>query len=129
MKVILSVLTAGLLGIVAQTAAAADASALAQKGACMACHSVDKKILGPAFKDVAAKYKGLKVGGTIGSRFENELKLEVPLNHIPTIQKHLTDLANNPAAVEAAFGAGWTMTENFVFLIKIAQAIQTSGSR
>lgn len=61
---------------------------------------------------LAAKYKGLTAGGTIGSRFENELKLEVPLNHIPTIQKHLTDLANDPKAVEAAFGAGWTMKEN-----------------
>ena len=28
----------------------------AQKKNCMACHAVDKKVLGPAFKDVAAKY-------------------------------------------------------------------------
>lgn len=28
------------------------------KAACMACHSKDKKIVGPAFKDIAAKYKG-----------------------------------------------------------------------
>jgi cytochrome c len=41
-------------------AIAGDASALLQKGGCVACHSVDKKILGPAFKDVAAKYKGQK---------------------------------------------------------------------
>lgn len=34
--------------------------ALAQKNACMACHQVDKKVVGPAFKDVAAKYKGDK---------------------------------------------------------------------
>ena len=34
--------------------------ALAQKNNCMACHGVDKKILGPAYKDVAAKYKGNK---------------------------------------------------------------------
>lgn len=27
---------------------------------CMACHSVDKKLVGPAFKDVAAKYAGQK---------------------------------------------------------------------
>jgi cytochrome c len=33
---------------------------LAQKSGCLACHSVDKKILGPAYKDVAAKYKGDK---------------------------------------------------------------------
>jgi cytochrome c len=32
--------------------------ALAQKNACMSCHGVDKKIVGPAFKEVAAKYKG-----------------------------------------------------------------------
>lgn len=34
--------------------------ALAQKSGCMACHSVDKKIVGPGFKDVSAKYKGNK---------------------------------------------------------------------
>ena len=33
---------------------------LAQKKACMACHAVDKKLVGPAFKDVAAKYAGQK---------------------------------------------------------------------
>ncbi|MGA7178851.1 MAG: c-type cytochrome [Thiobacillaceae bacterium] len=32
--------------------------ALAQKNACMSCHGVDKKIVGPAFKEVAARYKG-----------------------------------------------------------------------
>lgn len=37
--------------------AAADAQALAQKSGCMACHGVDKKIVGPSYKDVAAKYK------------------------------------------------------------------------
>lgn len=37
---------------------AADGAQLAQKSGCMACHSMDKKVLGPAFKDVAAKYKG-----------------------------------------------------------------------
>ncbi|PXW95544.1 cytochrome c [Sphaerotilus hippei] len=33
---------------------------LAQKKACMACHAVDKKLVGPAYKEVAAKYKGQK---------------------------------------------------------------------
>ena len=32
--------------------------ALAQSKNCMACHAVDKKLVGPAFKDVAAKYAG-----------------------------------------------------------------------
>ena len=31
---------------------------LAKKSGCLACHSVDKKVVGPAWKDVAAKYKG-----------------------------------------------------------------------
>lgn len=31
---------------------------LAQQKACMACHALDKKLVGPAFKDVAAKYAG-----------------------------------------------------------------------
>ena len=33
---------------------------LAQKKNCMACHAVDKKVVGPAYKDVAAKYAGDK---------------------------------------------------------------------
>ena len=34
--------------------------ALAEKKNCLACHQVDKKVLGPAYKDVAAKYAGQK---------------------------------------------------------------------
>lgn len=37
--------------------ASAD-EALAKSKACLACHQVEKKVVGPAFKDVAAKYKG-----------------------------------------------------------------------
>ena len=32
--------------------------ALAKSSGCLNCHSVDAKKMGPAFKDVAAKYKG-----------------------------------------------------------------------
>lgn len=31
---------------------------LAKKSGCLACHSVEKKIVGPAWKDVATKYQG-----------------------------------------------------------------------
>jgi cytochrome c len=31
--------------------------ALAKKHNCLACHTVDKKLVGPAYKDVAAKYR------------------------------------------------------------------------
>ena len=33
---------------------------LAQKKNCMACHAVDKKLVGPSYKDVGAKYAGQK---------------------------------------------------------------------
>lgn len=35
---------------------AADETALAKSKNCMACHTVDKKVVGPAYKDVAKKY-------------------------------------------------------------------------
>ena len=31
---------------------------LAQKNACLACHAADKKIVGPAYQDIAKKYAG-----------------------------------------------------------------------
>lgn len=34
--------------------------ALATKSNCMACHAIDKKLVGPAFKEVAKKYAGNK---------------------------------------------------------------------
>lgn len=33
---------------------------LAQSSGCMTCHGIDKKIIGPAYKDVAAKYRNDK---------------------------------------------------------------------
>ncbi|MCV2355724.1 c-type cytochrome [Paucibacter sp. B2R-40] len=44
-----------LVAIALAPAAFANAE-LAQKKNCMACHAIDKKIVGPAYKDVAAKY-------------------------------------------------------------------------
>ena len=49
-------LTAGLT-----LAGAAQANEkLAQSSGCTTCHNLDKKVLGPSYKDVAAKYKGNK---------------------------------------------------------------------
>ncbi len=45
--------------LLANAPAFAD-QALATSKNCMACHAVDKKLVGPAFKDVAAKYKNDK---------------------------------------------------------------------
>lgn len=62
MKSLLGVIAAVSV-ILATPAAAVDmaaAKALAQKSGCLACHSEEKKIVGPAYKDIAAKYKGNK---------------------------------------------------------------------
>jgi cytochrome c len=45
------------VGLSAAGVAQANAD-LAQKSGCMTCHAVDTKKMGPAFKDVAKKYKG-----------------------------------------------------------------------
>ena len=52
-----------LFAILAATTLAAPAiadQALATAKNCMACHAVDKKLVGPAYKEVAAKYAGQK---------------------------------------------------------------------
>ena len=54
-----SALIARLAFVAATTAVVAPAHAdlaLATAKNCMACHAVDKKLVGPAYKDVAAKY-------------------------------------------------------------------------
>jgi cytochrome c len=43
--------------MLAAQSAVAD-QALAMKSGCMGCHKPDQKLVGPAFKDVAAKYAG-----------------------------------------------------------------------
>jgi len=52
-----------LFALVAATTLAAPAladQALATAKNCMACHAVDKKLVGPSYKDVAGKYAGQK---------------------------------------------------------------------
>lgn len=53
----LALLAAVAAGILATAPAMAD-EALAKAKNCMACHTVDKKMVGPGYKEVAAKYKG-----------------------------------------------------------------------
>jgi cytochrome c len=54
----LAMVALGIQPAQAQSVDAAAAEALAKKSNCLKCHSVDRKKDGPAFKDVAAKYKG-----------------------------------------------------------------------
>jgi cytochrome c len=45
-------------GVQAQSVDVAAAEALAKKSGCLKCHAIDRKKDGPAYKEVAAKYKG-----------------------------------------------------------------------
>ena len=61
MKHCMKLIPALLAGLAAIACSPAFAQAdFAQKKNCMACHAIDKKVLGPAYKDVAAKYAGQK---------------------------------------------------------------------
>lgn len=42
----------------AAAASAQSGEDLIKKNGCVACHAIDKKVIGPAYVDVAAKYKG-----------------------------------------------------------------------
>ncbi len=53
---ILAILAVATTGFV--TAPAFADEALAKAKNCMACHAIDKKVVGPAYKDVAKKYAG-----------------------------------------------------------------------
>jgi cytochrome c len=57
MKSLLSLIFAASALVACPAFANAD---LAQKKNCMACHAVDKKVVGPSYQDVAAKYAGQK---------------------------------------------------------------------
>src|ERR1700730_9085264 len=60
MKIHSAIWLVPVLGLAASAAEAAisdaDASSLMTKYNCQACHTVDKKLVGPAFRDVAKKY-------------------------------------------------------------------------
>lgn len=64
MKLQVALLAGALAGVVSAGAAFGQtkgvdpkvAEALVQKSGCIACHNVEKKVLGPAYKEVAARY-------------------------------------------------------------------------
>ncbi len=49
------------LALFSVTSWAATPDEAMNKAGCLACHAKDKKVIGPAYKDVAAKYKGQDV--------------------------------------------------------------------
>jgi cytochrome c len=55
----IAALALAVVGLAATGAANAQSGQdLLQKSGCTACHAVDKKVVGPAYQEVAAKYKG-----------------------------------------------------------------------
>ena len=58
MKTVLLIATIAGCLLGSAVARADDYAALAKKSGCFNCHAVDKKIVGPAYKEVAKKYKG-----------------------------------------------------------------------
>lgn len=55
----IAILATGLLASgMANAATEAEAMGIAQKNGCLACHQLDKKMVGPAWKEVGRKYAG-----------------------------------------------------------------------
>ena len=70
-------------------AEAADATQLLTKYGCQACHTADKKLVGPSYKEVAAKYAG---DATAAAKLEQKIKtggsgvwgaIPMPPNNVP----------------------------------------------
>jgi cytochrome c len=55
-----SLLLAASVAVAAGAASAQSGEDLLKKNGCTACHAIDKKIVGPAYKDVANKYRSDK---------------------------------------------------------------------
>ena len=55
--IILAAAAAAALATGAQAADAKAAEALAKASGCLACHTVDKKLVGPSYLEIAAKYR------------------------------------------------------------------------
>lgn len=53
-----AVVLAAAAALALTTGVASADQALAQKSACMSCHQMAKKVVGPSFNDIAKKYKG-----------------------------------------------------------------------
>ena len=81
-------------GVLSTGAAQAD-EALAKAKNCLACHTVDKKIVGPAYKDIAKRYAGQKgaeaklaekvIKGGKGA-WAKELGAEIPMPPNPMVK-------------------------------------------
>ncbi|MBK7278745.1 MAG: c-type cytochrome [Betaproteobacteria bacterium] len=58
MRTWITLLGTAAIGLAVSLPAHANPEANMKTAGCFACHTVDKKLVGPSYKDVAAKYKG-----------------------------------------------------------------------
>jgi len=68
MTVVRTALFAALAAGLSVAAPAQADEALAKKHNCLACHQVDKKSVGPSYKDISAKYKGQNVAAKLAEK-------------------------------------------------------------
>lgn len=68
-----AVLIAASFGVAAaeQPVSSANAMTIARSNACMGCHAIDRKLVGPSFQQVAEKYKG---DVQAGAKLEKKVK-------------------------------------------------------
>jgi cytochrome c len=57
-RLVVGLVLVGAAASASSVAFAGDGAAVARANACMGCHAVDRRLVGPSFKDIAAKYKG-----------------------------------------------------------------------
>ena len=95
MKLAISVLVAASLG--AGAALAADAPDLLKAKGCLGCHDLEKKKVGPAYKDVAAKYKGnaeasAKIVGELKEGKGHPVKVKASDEELKTLADYVLSL-------------------------------------
>jgi cytochrome c len=84
----------------ASAPAQANPEAAMEKAGCLACHAKDKKMVGPAFKEIAARYKGQDVVPTLMQKVRTGGKGSFgPIPMAPNPPEKIND-ADLKAAVE-----------------------------
>lgn len=102
MKVFIA--AAAVLGMLSAAPAFADAGGdLAKAKGCLACHAIDKKLVGPGYKEVAAKYAGDKTAAA-------KLAEKIQKGGVGTWGQ-IPMPANNVTADEAKTLAEWVLAQ------------------
>lgn len=84
----------------ASAPAHANPEAAMEKAGCLACHAKDRKMVGPSFKEIAAKYKGQDVVPTLMQKVRSGGKGSFgPIPMAPNPPEKIND-ADLKAAVE-----------------------------